>query len=80
MAATSSENTDSTCLSLENHSKDHVPLNSYQIFAKERIKGELMLVLKENASEYLLFDHAWVSRKTLGTPKSSTTDGSILEC
>jgi hypothetical protein len=58
---------------------DHLVLNSYQIFIKERIKDEQIFDLKENASEYLLFDCACVSRKTLGNPRPSTTGKIVLE-
>jgi len=65
IAATSSNDSDSTCLSRTNRSEMPAPLNSHQIFARKQIKHEHMFNSRKNDAAYPLFSRAWCFQERL---------------
>lgn len=82
IAATSSDGSDSTCLSLNNRSKDPVPLSSHQLFAREQIKHEHMFNSRTSDPAYPLFNRAWCFQERLLATRTIhyTKDEIVFEC
>jgi hypothetical protein len=74
IAATSSNDSDSTRLSYTNRAEISAPLNSHQIFAKKQIKHEHMFNLRMSDVAYPVFSRAWrlvLPRETSCDPNPS---------
>ena len=65
IAATSSDGSDSTCLSLNNRSRAPVKLNQPLIFARKPLAHGHMFNSNENNSTYPLFGRAWCFQERL---------------
>ncbi|KAE9373556.1 HET-domain-containing protein [Stipitochalara longipes BDJ] len=82
ISATSSDSSDSACLSLKNRSQEPVPLNSHQIFVRKQIKHEHIFDSRENDAANPLFNRAWCFQERLLATRilHYTNEEIIFEC
>jgi len=82
IAATSSDGSDSTCLSLNNRSRAPVKLNQPLIFARKPLAHGHMFNSNENNSTYPLFGRAWCFQERLLSTRTLhyTKDEIVFEC
>ena len=82
IAATSSDSSDSTCLTSNNRARAPVELNQPSIFARKPLTHGHMFNSNENNSAYPLFGRAWCFQERLLSTRTLhyTRDEIVFEC
>ena len=82
IAATSSDSSDSTCLTSKNRARAPVELNQPSIFARKPLTHGHMFNSNENNSAYPLFGRAWCFQERLLSTRTLhyTRDEIVFEC
>jgi len=82
ISATSSDSSDSPCLSLKTRSEKPIPLNSHQIFVRKQIKHEHIFDSRENDARHPVFNRAWCFQERLLATRilHYTNEEIVFEC